>query len=73
MMETRRLRLSRADGVPTKIVGPTCYEGDVFAAKALAPRAAAGEVLVFAHCGAYASSLASSLHGLDPIPEYVFE
>ncbi|ERE00371.1 diaminopimelate decarboxylase family protein [Pseudogulbenkiania ferrooxidans] len=56
---------------PTRIVGPSCYEGDLFAATSPAPPLQVGDRLVFAPMGAYAASIAASLHGL-PQPASFF-
>lgn len=58
--------------MPTTIVGPGCYEEDVFAADAMCPALAAGDRLAFVTVGAYTMSIAASLHGLPPPAEHFF-
>lgn len=58
---------SGAEGVPTNIVGPTCYEKDVWLAGVRLPELAPGEQLVFRGLGAYVTSMARKMHGL-PLP-----
>jgi diaminopimelate decarboxylase len=75
-LERRRLRHRPAIGeprLPTTIVGSTCYEDDIFVANQPAPAKTVGDKLVFGSCGAYAASVAGSLHGLPPPPEIFFE
>jgi diaminopimelate decarboxylase len=61
---------STAGGVVTSVVGPTCYEKDVWVAGARLPALAPGEQLVFRGLGAYVSSMARKMHGLQ-LPEEV--
>lgn len=56
------------EGVLTNIVGPTCYENDVWLAGVRLPELAPGEQLIFRGLGAYVSSMAKKMHGLQ-IPE----
>lgn len=71
-MERRHLAMSSNEGDSkelTLVIGPTCYEGDIWGEFAL-PRLAPGDRLLFSNMGAYAASLAASLHGL-PEPEQI--
>ena len=73
LMEVRALsKFSGPPGVsgPTKVIGPTCYEGDVWGRFQL-PRLAPGDRLIFSNMGAYTMSIAASLHGL-PAPKELF-
>jgi diaminopimelate decarboxylase len=57
----------------TKIIGPTCYEEDVFLDPCQAPSLKAGDKLAFSLFGAYSASIGASLHGLEPPPEIFFD
>lgn len=59
-----------SDGMPTDVVGPTCYENDVWAADERLPRLGPGDLVVLRGLGAYVSSMARCMHGL-PIPQEV--
>lgn len=73
-LERRRLR--RITGMherwmPTTVAGPTCYEDDVFVEGHPAAVHAVGDKVVFGLCGAYATSVTASLHGL-PAPREIY-
>jgi diaminopimelate decarboxylase len=59
-----------AGGVVTSVVGPTCYEKDVWVAGTRLPALTPGEQLIFRGLGAYVSSMARKMHGLQ-LPEEV--
>ncbi|WP_460154484.1 hypothetical protein [Pseudomonas sp. S3_G06] len=71
----RRSMLKWADDgsgtILTTVAGPTCYEHDIFVEEIPAPPIVAGETIAFGLCGAYATSVTSSLHGL-PVPREVY-
>lgn len=56
----------------TTVAGPTCYEGDIFLEDVPAPQVDAGETIALGLCGAYATSVAASLHGLRTPSEVFF-
>jgi diaminopimelate decarboxylase len=58
------------DGVVSDVVGPTCYENDVWLAGVRLPRLHVGQQLVFRGLGAYVASMAKQMHGL-PIPREI--
>lgn len=69
-METRRLATASAGDkgcVPTTVIGPTCFEGDIWGQFEL-PMLVPDDRLIFANMGAYTKSIAATLHGL-PAPE----
>ncbi|WP_446225044.1 hypothetical protein ACTWPB_08000 [Nocardia sp. IBHARD005] len=49
---------------PTRIAGPTCYEGDVWLISEEAQEFAVGDRLVFRGFGAYSASMFRPIHGL---------
>jgi diaminopimelate decarboxylase len=58
-------------GVRTDLVGPTCYEKDVWMAGVLVPELAEGDRVIFRGVGAYVTSMAKRMHGL-PGPHEIF-
>lgn len=50
--------------VLTDVLGPTCYENDVWLANVRLPRLEDGCRLIFSGMGAYVSSMARTMHGL---------
>jgi diaminopimelate decarboxylase len=61
------------DSMPTRLIGSSCYEGDVFASDLALPPLTAGDKVAFSQFGAYTMSVAASLHAL-PLPrEVMFE
>ncbi|GAB4512408.1 MAG: diaminopimelate decarboxylase [Roseibium sp.] len=69
-MEPRRLVAATERPLPAgpaMVIGPTCYEGDIWGRFDL-PDISVGDRLLFGLTGAYTASIAGSLHGL-PVPE----
>lgn len=63
-------RQAQGDMVKTCVVGCTCYEGDLFCVGVPLPASLeVGEKIIFGLCGAYNSSIASTLHALSPPKE----
>lgn len=54
-----------AKAVTTDLVGPTCYEKDLWAAKIQLPRLKIGDRVIVRGVGAYVTSMARSMHGLS--------
>jgi diaminopimelate decarboxylase len=59
--------------IRTRVMGPSCYEGDLFGVYQDAPALQVGDRILFAPLGAYSISIASNLHGLPPPREIVWE
>ncbi|WP_431971026.1 hypothetical protein [Nocardia sp. bgisy134] len=55
----------RRRGGPTRISGPTCYEGDVWLISEEAQEFAVGDRLVFRGFGAYSAGMFRPIHGLQ--------
>ncbi|MFK9098512.1 hypothetical protein ACJEBH_15260 [Pseudomonas guariconensis] len=73
-LERRSLLKWKGDGsddILTTVAGPTCYEHDIFVEEIPAPPIIVGETIAFGLCGAYSTSVASSLHGLQ-VPREVY-
>ncbi|HHX8315016.1 TPA: diaminopimelate decarboxylase family protein [Vibrio diabolicus] len=71
-MESRHLRITSSTKnkkLPTIIVGPTCYEGDIWGHFEVPPLKP-GDRIMFSAMGAYTMSIKASLHDL-PEPEVV--
>jgi diaminopimelate decarboxylase len=60
----------KAEGVMSDVVGPTCYENDIWIARVGLPDLRPGEQVVFRGLGAYVASMARKMHGLQ-IPQEV--
>jgi diaminopimelate decarboxylase len=72
-LERRRFWKSSAygEGIPTRIIGSSCFEGDVFIGDEAVPPLSPGDKVAFSQFGAYTMSIAGSIHGLD-LPREVF-
>lgn len=73
--EPRRVIWTSARGsrlIPTRIMGPTCYESDIFVDNAALPELRPGDRIVFGPVGAYTMSISASLHGLETPREEFF-
>ncbi|MDJ0626711.1 MAG: hypothetical protein QNJ44_00515 [Rhodobacter sp.] len=74
-MEVRRLAATSAEDtslVLTTVIGPTCFEGDIWGQFDL-PRLAPGDRLIFSNMGAYTASIAATLHGLPAPGEHFID
>ena len=58
------------EGAVADVVGPTCYEKDVWLSGVRLPAVRAGQQLVFRGLGSYVVSLARKMHGL-PLPHEI--
>lgn len=57
-------------GMWADVVGPTCYEKDIWVNGVCLPEVRPGQQLIFRGLGAYVTSMARKMHGL-PLPEEV--
>lgn len=62
---------SGAEDVLTSVVGPTCYENDLWVTDVRLPELAPGTQLVFRGLGAYVTSMARKMHGLRLPAEFL--
>ena len=56
--------IPKAEGVITDIVGPTCYENDIWIVGVQLPELQPGQQLIFKGVGAYVASMAKRMHEL---------
>jgi diaminopimelate decarboxylase len=58
------------ESAPADVVGPTCYEKDVWATGLRLPEVTAGQQLIFRGLGSYVTSMARRMHAL-PLPKEI--